>query len=82
MVEVLLGTLGELMISTREGYLVILSLELPLRSPLESPNNGAFLGSLFGYITGIILVMFLVNPLGCLIEYIWRINLCGPWLGT
>ena len=37
----LLDTLAGLIIDTKEGYLVDLSLELPLESPIEPPNPGA-----------------------------------------
>ena len=42
------------MIVTGEGYLVGLSLVLPLRHPLEYKNPGAVLGSLFGPMNGMI----------------------------
>ena len=58
MVLVSLGELGGLVIGTVEGYLVILSLGLPLGSPIGYPNLRAVLpvpllsapiGLLFGY---------------------------------
>ena len=58
-----LGTLGDLMVSTVEGYLVGLFLVLLLGHPLGTPNHGAIIGSLFGYLTGIIFGMYLGNPL-------------------
>ena len=53
--------------------MVGLSLGLPLGSPFDSPNP---------VLIGIILCMSLVNTLGSLIDYIWHINWCGPWIGT
>ena len=41
MVRASLVILDGLIIDTVEGYLVVLSLGLPLGSPLDSPNTGA-----------------------------------------
>ena len=51
LVGVSLGTLGDLVIGTWEGYFVSLSLILPIGYPLESPNRvyvmpGMLLGAL------------------------------------
>ena len=58
------------MIGTGEGYLVELSLGIPLVPPLDYPNPG---------LTGIILGMSLGNPLGYLLEYIWHSNWRFKW---
>ena len=73
LVGVSLVILNVLMIGTGEGYLVGLSMGIPLVFPLKYPNLG---------LTGIILSTSLGNPLGPLIDSIWYINWCGPWLGT
>ena len=61
------------MIGTGEGYLVGLSLGLPLVSPFEYTNP---------WLTVIILGKSFWNSLGFLLDFIWNINWCSPWLGT
>ena len=68
-----LGALDGLIIETGEGCLVVLSLGLSLGPTINSPNTG---------LIGIILEMSVWNLLVSLLEYIWHINWCDPWLGT
>ena len=80
LVGVSLVTIVWLMIGTGEGYLVGLSLVLPLGSPLESPNPGNMLGSLFGSINDMTLDISLWNPLVSLCGSIWHVNWRCSWI--
>ena len=65
LVGVSLGPLDGLIIGTGEVYIVGLSQIIPLGSPFEYPNPG---------LTDIIIGLFLGNPIGSLLDYIWYIN--------
>ena len=73
LVGVSLGTLDGFITGMGEWYLVGLSLGLPLGYPLDSTNPG---------LPGIILDVSFGNPLGYLLDSIWYINWCGPWVST
>ena len=73
LVGVSLGPIYGLMTVTEEVSLVWLSLGLALGSPFGYPNPG---------LTVIIPVLSLWNNLESLLEYIWNINCCCPWIGT
>ena len=92
-VEILIGSLGGLIIGTSGVYFVGISLILsivfalgmtrrnPLGYLLEYKNPVAVIYYLFGYLVVINPEVSIGNPLGSLLDYIWNVNWCGPWLG-
>ena len=69
------------MIGTGEGYLVGLSMGIPLVFPLGYQNTASVIGFVFISLTDMVIYMSLGNNLRSLLNSFWNINWCGPWIG-